>query len=1316
MAKSEWDQFPVASPLDLALHAEKVSPQVAGIARSIYAQESSSGKNTRTSNAGAVGGMQVIPDTFRRVADKGWDINDPVHNARAGVRYISKLNERAGGDAALTAAGYYGGEGAQDKARRGIAVSDPRNPQAPNTLQYAQQVVGRISVSTQTPKAAADWSQFPVATAEEIAEYEKRQAGPAKDGGSAQQPAKAEMPEKKKPRSTAEELLRQVGLTARHGIAGLASLPAMASDAVTGVLNSGADLVAGKGNGPRFIPAGTALQRTLTAAGLPVPENAVERVVGDATSAMAGAGGFVKGAQALSKSAGPVAASVGKTLAQGPGVQIAGSAAGSGASGATREAGGGTGAQVAAGLAGSLIPSGALTTAKEGLVRGALRGGEAGRQRVAENLETFKQAGTTPTLGQATESRVLRAAESLLGKYPGGAGVIAQRAQRQADEMAAAVQKLSDELAPGASAINAGEAITRGVKAFKANVKQTQARLYDALDTHIPAESRIPSAKTQDALKDLNADIAGAPELSKWFKNARIQGIEGGLKSDTSSATAILSRPGMRQAADGFKQQLTDANAKALAINAERKALGLNVFEPTKTAAQIDEEVTQFLAKQVDGNLPYEALKKLRTLVGKELADNSLVSDVPRSKWSALYAAISDDLGEAAAAAGPKAKAAWDRANKYTRLSLERMDQLSSVVNKDAPEKIFNAAISGTSEGATVVRRLVGALPVQERRELAAAVIQRMGRATPGQQNAVGDAFSTESFLTNLSKLSPSARIAIFGKASRADLEKRVADFAKLAESRRDGGRVFANPSGTAAGAAQLATAASIGGALVSGSPLKIASVVAVPLAARGAAKFMTNPKNAEKLAQSVPVKESLPGAAVGAAARAMQTPVEPEADWSQFPEASPEEIAEYERTQAGAAQQAAPQAAPLQPLPEGLQAQQPPATGAEPIEGRPEEVLEEAPEEPAMQLPGMGASVPADVMNPSGQPFRTRFAAQRAAQQTPGDVVAVDGGFVVRPAPVELVAAGAQPGAAPVAAPAQTSAAPDVLNSLGQPFKTRMAAQLAARQSPGDVVAVDGGFVVRPAPATPMEPMADASMDGGEPEALPVAQEAAPEMLAGLDGGAMAPTEEVAQAGAQQAPGVAQGMAQAEPVAQEGAQEVAAAEQPMLDAAGAVESPPDALQMAGPAVAAGSPEEGGQAPAEALAQAAEPGAPVAMDAEQQLAALEAEGNAEFEQRTAIDTTQSQAMREQAQLARETQTVASSGPLSRAGNVGVEAGAASLEAQADATEKAQHRAVAADILNPAGAPFRTFVAARRAAQMYGGAVVPVEGGFVVRQA
>ena len=46
----------------------------------------------------------------------------------------------------------------------------------------------------------------------------------------------------------------------------------------------------------------------------------------------------------------------------------------------------------------------------------------------------------------------------------------------------------------------------------------------------------------------------------------------------------------------------------------------------------------------------------------------------------------------------------------------------------------------------------------------------------------------------------------------------------------------------------------------------------------------------------------------------------------------------------------------------------------------------------------GMATPAPTDILNPAGEPFKTRMAADRAAKKTPGAVVPVEGGFVVRP------------------------------------------------------------------------------------------------------------------------------------------------------------------------------------------------------------------------------------------------------------------------------------------------------------------------------
>jgi hypothetical protein len=145
---------------DDALSAEGVTGRLADVARSIYQQESGSGANTRTSNAGAVGGMQIIPATFRRVADKDWRIDDPEHNLRAGLRYLKQLEPLAGGRPELIAAGYYGGEGAIPLAAQGRSLRDPINPGAPDTIEYGRQVASRLSRPKESNIVPVDFNPF----------------------------------------------------------------------------------------------------------------------------------------------------------------------------------------------------------------------------------------------------------------------------------------------------------------------------------------------------------------------------------------------------------------------------------------------------------------------------------------------------------------------------------------------------------------------------------------------------------------------------------------------------------------------------------------------------------------------------------------------------------------------------------------------------------------------------------------------------------------------------------------------------------------------------------------------------------------------------------------------------------------------------------------------------------------------------------------------------------------------------------------------------------------------------------------------------
>lgn len=602
-------------------------------------------------------------------------------------------------------------------------------------------------------------------------------------------------------RSLPAQIVRGVGRTVRAGVQGLAAIPNMMGD-VVGLRSS------------------EALRNALTSMGLPQAENPTERVSEDVAGGMAGAGGLIKtGTNLAVKGGTALTRKIGELLSTAPGAQVVSGATGPGAAGVVREAGGGPLAQTTAGVAGATLP--ALAQAAAAATRGLVRGGEAGRQRVAENIGTFEDAGAaTPTVGQATESRGNRAMESVLSRTPGSAGTLAAKAETEAAGLGGKVDEMATSLAGRTGAAPAGRQIKTGLEQFVDEFKGQSGKLYDELDKHIPKSTQVEVGNTRAALEKLNADIPGAPNLSKWFKNAKIQGIEGALDKD---APATQAQPIISQILGPSGEQLVTGETSA-------KAAGI----------------------------PYEALKKLRTLVGNEISDSTIASDVPRSKWKPLYAALSKDMAAAAQEAGPKAEAAFVRANNFHRAGMQRLDDvLGPIMSKGDPEHIFQAAISGTKEGASTISGVMKSLPEESRKVVAGTMLRRLGVATPGKQNELGEAFSTETFLTNWNKLHPDSKRVLFAPLSgemRSDLDK----IAKVASNVREGSKVFANPSGTAQASTTNLTAGAFALSLLTGQWHAAAGIAGGVGLANASGRLMTNPKFVHWLAEStrVPVEQ----------------------------------------------------------------------------------------------------------------------------------------------------------------------------------------------------------------------------------------------------------------------------------------------------------------------------------------------------------------------------------------------------------------------------------------------------------------------------
>jgi len=118
---------------------------VVQLANTINAQESGGNANIHNSVDGAVGGMQVMPATFKEVMPGG-NIKDPLDNATAGLGYLIKHWTDTGGDPMATAMRYHGGSQGDSRpnVKDGLGVSNKR---------YGEEVLARLRRNQPDEKA-----------------------------------------------------------------------------------------------------------------------------------------------------------------------------------------------------------------------------------------------------------------------------------------------------------------------------------------------------------------------------------------------------------------------------------------------------------------------------------------------------------------------------------------------------------------------------------------------------------------------------------------------------------------------------------------------------------------------------------------------------------------------------------------------------------------------------------------------------------------------------------------------------------------------------------------------------------------------------------------------------------------------------------------------------------------------------------------------------------------------------------------------------------------------------------------------------------
>lgn len=246
------------------------------------------------------------------------------------------------------------------------------------------------------------------------------------------------------------DIPRQIGLTARYALEGPAQAAQIVTEPIAGLMRLG---------GIKTKPLGEIASGLADTFGLPKPESAQERVVGDATRLLAGTGGMLGASRAAAKLPGMIG-TVGAGMAANPTAQLT-SATGAGTlGGASREGGGSemqqAGAALIGGVAGGLVPGAANAAANAGKrlfnqltpqqmdvqisnvlqragmdysqvperarqslrtqIQDALRAGQELDPVAVRRLAEFQTIGATPTRGMVTQDPVRITQEMNLAK------------------------------------------------------------------------------------------------------------------------------------------------------------------------------------------------------------------------------------------------------------------------------------------------------------------------------------------------------------------------------------------------------------------------------------------------------------------------------------------------------------------------------------------------------------------------------------------------------------------------------------------------------------------------------------------------------------------------------------------------------------------------------------------------------------------------------------------------------------------------------------------------------------------------------------
>jgi hypothetical protein len=445
----------------------------------------------------------------------------------------------------------------------------------------------------------------------------------------------------------------------------------------------------------------------------------------------------------------------------------------------------------------------------------------------------------------------------------------------------------------------AADLVVEGGKRLLGPVNQQVKGAFDRLNIKPMAGALTGNRGVQTAEQGLSNTLGGAApigeaversvsetgeaagRLSEEFAQGAGRGTAGAGTQTVEEVGGTI-RAGAKGAADRFEQradtlygrvgQLIPSNTPVAIPNASalRTELQAQVAKAPESLGPVLNPLIERIGRletDAAAGMPFDALRQIRSTIGRELNDPVLVGGTGPQKDALreLYGKLTDDMFATARAAGPDAERALTVADRYYRFSMgQNIPILEKITKAGTDGEILSIAMRGSQNGGQQIMKVRRNLQPEEWDAVAGTVLGRLGRATPGQQGAseLGQEaadFSINTFLTNWSKLSVEARNALFGGTRYKDLAGPLNDLVKVVDAQKQSAKL-ANTSGTARsmgvqsalGGAGATLGAVAGGDVETAGYGGILGLLASTVGAGRAAKLITSPAFVKWLSTTV--------------------------------------------------------------------------------------------------------------------------------------------------------------------------------------------------------------------------------------------------------------------------------------------------------------------------------------------------------------------------------------------------------------------------------------------------------------------------------